>query len=190
MGQRLFGANWYTGPNNSDHNGKAFFSDDLSDDVQYALFDMISSYTNSENDGSLVNDALAEFLDGTHCQSALSEIVFISNQTQCLQAQTYSFQDDAAYGLYSGLYEHFYGLSFLDGDLNNDQDINVSDIVILLDIILDSMDPLFYHEIVADVNNDYYVDILDVVMMVNTILYGSYSNEYAEETVLINKIVE
>ena len=52
------------------------------------------------------------------------------------------------------------------GDLNGDQDINVSDIVMLVSLILYS-DDYFYN---ADINQDGTINVSDVVLLVNFIL--------------------
>jgi len=56
--------------------------------------------------------------------------------------------------------------SFLTGDLNSDNAVDVLDIVLLVNIILNSND---FDEI-ADLNNDNVNNILDIVMIVNLIL--------------------
>ena len=54
----------------------------------------------------------------------------------------------------------------LMGDLNNDNQINVLDIIILVNMIINSED----YSNNADINSDTNIDILDVVLMVNLIL--------------------
>ena len=58
--------------------------------------------------------------------------------------------------------------SSLDGDLNGDGTINVLDIVVLVNIVLGSSDPVD----AGDLNGDGILNILDVVMLVNIILNG------------------
>lgn len=52
------------------------------------------------------------------------------------------------------------------GDLNNDTDINVLDVIILVNMIINGADYIN----VADLNFDENIDILDVVLLVNIIL--------------------
>ena len=52
------------------------------------------------------------------------------------------------------------------GDLNNDTQINVQDVVIIINIILGNNDQIN----AADLNNDGTVDVLDVVSLINLIL--------------------
>ena len=61
---------------------------------------------------------------------------------------------------------YFFDQSSTLGDLNNDNQINVFDIVVLVNIILsnDYIDN-------ADLNDDNSVNIQDVIVMINIILY-------------------
>ena len=54
----------------------------------------------------------------------------------------------------------------LSGDVNYDGFLNVSDIVIIVNMILGNMDISFN----GDVNADGIVDVIDVVMIINDIL--------------------
>ena len=51
------------------------------------------------------------------------------------------------------------------GDLNQDQQINILDIVLLVNLVLENG----YSEI-ADINNDNIINILDVIQLLNVIL--------------------
>ena len=51
------------------------------------------------------------------------------------------------------------------GDVNSDGTLNILDIVIMINMILDSQ-----YGAVADVNEDGFLDILDIVMLVNNIV--------------------
>tara|TARA_Y100000814_G_scaffold159336_1_gene116387 strand:+ start:2166 stop:3566 length:1401 start_codon:yes stop_codon:yes gene_type:complete len=66
-----------------------------------------------------------------------------------------------------------YSLDYLEnamlGDINSDESLDILDIVLMINMILDSQ-----YSTVADVNEDEFLDILDVVVMVN-ILIGSIS---------------
>ena len=58
--------------------------------------------------------------------------------------------------------------SFMLGDLNNDFELNIFDILSLVDIII--YDENFKEE--GDLNNDYGINILDIAILVNLILEG------------------
>jgi len=63
-------------------------------------------------------------------------------------------------------YGEFNPENILPGDLNNDTDINILDVIILVNMIIDGADYIN----VADLNFDENIDILDVVLLVNIIL--------------------
>ena len=52
-----------------------------------------------------------------------------------------------------------------EGDINDDQIINVLDIVLLVDFILSNE-----YEVIADLNEDGFLNVIDVVVLVNIIL--------------------
>ena len=51
------------------------------------------------------------------------------------------------------------------GDLNQDQQINILDIVLLVNLVLENS----YNEL-GDINNDNILNILDVIQLINVIL--------------------
>jgi polyhydroxybutyrate depolymerase len=55
--------------------------------------------------------------------------------------------------------------SYLPGDLNEDNLINIQDVIIVINLILDSE-----FNLAADINSDSTVDVLDVIQLVNIIL--------------------
>ena len=61
--------------------------------------------------------------------------------------------------------ESIYKLISNDGDLNNDGEINVLDVVSIINLILDNS-----FQSNADLNNDNSIDVLDVVLLINIIL--------------------
>ncbi len=62
------------------------------------------------------------------------------------------------------------------GDVNDDGEINVQDIVWLINYILGDPDPLFNEE-AADVNQDTFIDVSDVAAIANLIMGGSKNYE-------------
>ncbi len=62
------------------------------------------------------------------------------------------------------------------GDINEDGDINIQDVILLVNLILSNE----YNDS-ADLNSDSIVNVLDVVQIVSIILYGPENQECAEE---------
>lgn len=56
------------------------------------------------------------------------------------------------------------------GDINQDEVINILDIIIVVNIILDSIEPTNLEIILSDVNNDSQINVLDIIAIVNIIL--------------------
>ena len=56
------------------------------------------------------------------------------------------------------------------GDVNADGSIDVLDIVLVVNIIIETYDPSDDEFSAADINNDGVVDVLDIVILVNAIL--------------------
>ena len=62
------------------------------------------------------------------------------------------------------------GSSVVAGDLNMDDMINVQDVIIMVNIILDQLEPSSEQFEAADLNEDGIINILDVIDLVNMIL--------------------
>jgi len=56
------------------------------------------------------------------------------------------------------------------GDINQDLEINIMDVVTLIDFILETSTPSDYEFIASDINEDGRIDVLDVIALVNIIL--------------------
>jgi len=56
------------------------------------------------------------------------------------------------------------------GDVNFDNLINVQDIILVVGIVLDNIQPNDFQVYAANVNGDTEIDILDIVYLVNIIL--------------------
>ena len=56
------------------------------------------------------------------------------------------------------------------GDINEDGEIDVLDIVLLVQFILDFQNPSIEQQTLSDLNNDSDLSILDIVILVNIIL--------------------
>ena len=62
------------------------------------------------------------------------------------------------------------------GDVNDDGEINIQDVILIVNLILSSE----YNEL-ADLNSDNIINVLDVVQIVNIILYGPAEQDCIEE---------
>ncbi len=56
------------------------------------------------------------------------------------------------------------------GDLNFDSSLNVLDVIIMVNIILDIIDPSSQQLLIADMNNDTIINIQDIIVLINEIL--------------------
>ena len=65
---------------------------------------------------------------------------------------------------------YYFSDSFLSGDLNTDSLLNVLDLVVAINIILDTSEPNSNEVLIGDLNNDSNFDVLDIVLLVNIIL--------------------
>jgi len=63
-------------------------------------------------------------------------------------------------------YSYDYFDSPISGDLNDDQQVNVLDVIIIVDFILSD-----YFDDIGDINNDGIINIIDVINIINIILY-------------------
>ena len=69
---------------------------------------------------------------------------------------------------------YYYNQTFISGDVNNDSNLNIVDIIILIDIILGNYNggvaPNSLVLTAADLNDDDIIDILDITSLINIIL--------------------
>ena len=56
------------------------------------------------------------------------------------------------------------------GDITNDDEIDVLDIVTIVNIVLDAVNPTNYQSIAADMNVDGFINVQDIVLLVNLVL--------------------
>ena len=61
---------------------------------------------------------------------------------------------------------------YLEGDVNQDGDVNIGDIVRIINIILGDP-PSDYEQWAADLNHDSVIDIFDIIILVDIILYAN-----------------
>ena len=62
------------------------------------------------------------------------------------------------------------GFVFSDGDVNQDEAVNILDVVTIVNFILGVLEPTGYQQYAGDINDDGNLNILDVVLIVNIIL--------------------
>ena len=58
----------------------------------------------------------------------------------------------------------------IEGDINNDNSLDILDIMIVVNYIVNGMELEEYQYDIANINSDDFVDILDIIMMINIIL--------------------
>lgn len=66
----------------------------------------------------------------------------------------------------------FMDSSFMVGDINQDEDINIADIVMIVNFLVGIDEPDNYQLWAADINKDGIVNVLDIVTIVNILLYN------------------
>ena len=62
------------------------------------------------------------------------------------------------------------GFIFEPGDVNQDEDVNILDIVTIVNFILGVLEPTAYQEYAGDLNVDGLINVLDIVLAVNIVL--------------------
>ena len=58
----------------------------------------------------------------------------------------------------------------LYGDLNQDNEIDILDIIISISIIIEEIQASEYQGIAADINQDGMINVQDIILMINSIL--------------------
>ena len=62
------------------------------------------------------------------------------------------------------------GITFNDGDVNQDDQVNVLDVVLTVNFVLGAADLSSSQQQLADMNNDNGINIQDIILLVNTII--------------------
>ena len=68
----------------------------------------------------------------------------------------------------TGVTDSNYGI--VSGDINSDGIVDVIDVIQIVNIIMNSIDPTPYQEITSDLNIDQSIDIFDIILLINLIL--------------------
>ena len=71
-------------------------------------------------------------------------------------------------GIWDFVMDEYYNI--IMGDLNSDSVVNVQDIIILVNFILNILDPTELQIYAADLNEDQVIDILDIIILINIVL--------------------
>ena len=130
-----------------------------------AIDDMIASLPNRTNSSGYIyfkdKDNYYEFEEHNYCTP---------EQVAAAQAKNWVFgqleEEDDGGELYY-YWNYYNGESSIRGDVNGDNNVDISDVVALVNIILNGNSD---YQAAADVNNDGGIDISDVVALVNIIL--------------------
>ena len=101
------------------------------------------------------------FANSTNALALVACLIFISRF--CINITSFGL-DQHNELLFCGN-ESIYKLTSNQGDVNDDGEINILDIVSLINLILDNS-----YLSTADLNNDSIINVLDVVQLVNIIL--------------------
>ena len=160
-----------------DHNmmSEIFITMDIVEDGQISFDKKVSCEDVGAQSGNYY-DYLAFYIDGIEQAKWAGEINWSQNSFAVLSGErTFSWKYIKDQGVASGddtawidniIFPPSYYSSILYGDVNDDGNINIQDVILTVNIILDS---LSYNES-ADLNIDGSIDVLDVINIVNIIL--------------------
>ena len=137
----------------------------------------ISVNMNSMSDNINIINGLSNFPNINSDEAAINEsIPFILNLDSDFEQDSlilnFNIQSNENDNLF---YENDISLSFpvfydsIFGDLNNDNNVNILDVMIVINLILDNVNPND-SDINADLNDDNTFDILDIVVLLNLII--------------------
>ena len=107
--------------------------------------------------------------DGNGCSNSITGCSYMNSSTG---------EDDSS--AFFPTYEQCLSFCFqhtgVIGDLNEDFEIDILDIVIIVNIITDNIVPNNHEVWAADINGDFSTDVLDVVTIVNIVINGGMEN--------------
>jgi hypothetical protein len=58
----------------------------------------------------------------------------------------------------------------LQGDVNQDDELNILDVIILIGFVLETQEPSDQQLLILDMNNDAMINVQDIILLVNEIL--------------------
>ena len=79
----------------------------------------------------------------------------------------------ARFGTYGrGIWDFILDENFdlISGDINDDTLVNIQDIILLIQFILDTLEPSGYQNLAADMNSDGELNVSDIILVMNIIL--------------------
>ena len=136
-----------------------WYDDEIDMDVNYAGYVPIDREANDkEISGIVVTDGILTlgFKSGTQSQP------FFEGVRLVMTAPVEGFD-------YAKAYEELGSDGFMPGDVNNDGEVDVTDVVMIIDWILGKY-PNNFNNLAADVNYDGDIDVADVVLVIDAIL--------------------
>lgn len=177
----------------------SFITDELGPIIYSDLFPIWTDFTGfvEFNDSTISN-----FIDGTHCPTILIECGFLSNENYYEYiTENILFQYSMAIGISEGIDDYYSNnpLSYIQGDANNDNILDVSDIVIIINhLLVGSCNTSFNgthcllnsNFFLADYNNDNIIDVTDVIGIVNQLLNFSINTEDIASNIFISHTLE
>ena len=61
-------------------------------------------------------------------------------------------------------------ITFVSGDINQDDTIDILDVIICISIIIEELNPSNYQLLASDMNSDNAINVQDIILLINTIL--------------------
>ena len=153
-----------------------FITMDIVEDGQISFDKQVSCEDVGSQSGSYY-DFLAFYIDGIEQAKWAGEISWSQNSFSVSSGEhTFSWIYHKDQAVTSGqdavwidniIFPPSFYFSVLYGDVNDDGNINIQDVILTVNIILDSSS--IYNQ-AADINQDNNIDVLDVISIVNLIL--------------------
>ena len=140
--------------------------------AKYIIFFIVSSLFSHEclilEDGNYgdCTTPLGYTWDGDGCSSTISGCSYNNIVTG-------EDDSDAFFATYEQCISFCFQHTGVAGDLNEDLEIDILDIVIIVNIIIQNIVPNNHEIWSSDTNQDYSTDILDIVILTNIIISGS-----------------
>tara|TARA_Y100001968_G_C19178612_1_gene629227 strand:- start:351 stop:836 length:486 start_codon:yes stop_codon:yes gene_type:complete len=133
-------------------------------EIIYSNLEEINDWNNNTN---ISSDPL--FMESINNDFQLQEA------SPCIDAGTSDIDNDGNEDVFDyygsapdiGAYEF---CTDLEGDINNDGDINIQDVVLIISFILEEIEPTNEELDLSDLNEDQSIDIYDIIILINILL--------------------